>query len=100
MPSEPLGAAPTTTSTDAEGKSTLNKMGGDSVHVYYASGKFTMTASYGDAKVTFHLTASTWHGRRLTQHQNSGKVFQPGGLLIMSVRKEGRVGNVEARERE
>ena len=55
--SEPSSAAPTTTATDAEGKSTLNKMGGDSVHVYYASGKFTMTASYGDAKVTFHLTA-------------------------------------------
>jgi hypothetical protein len=55
--SEPSGAAPTTTSTDAEGKSTLNKMGGNSVHVYYASGKFTMTASYGDAKVTFHLAA-------------------------------------------
>ena len=32
-------------------------MGGHSVDVYYASGKFTVTALYGDANVTFHLTA-------------------------------------------
>ncbi len=55
--SEPSGASPTTTPTDVDGKSTLNKMGGDSVHVYYGSGKFSMTASYGDARVTFHLAA-------------------------------------------
>ena len=57
MPVGTMGARLTRTVTDAEGKSTLNKMGGNSVHVYYASGKFTMTAWSGDAKVTFHLAA-------------------------------------------
>jgi hypothetical protein len=55
--SEPSGASPTITRTDANGNATLNKMGGSSVVVYYGDTAFRMTASYGTASTTFDLTA-------------------------------------------
>jgi hypothetical protein len=54
---EPSGARPTLTTTDANGVATLNKMGGKSVSIYYADGPFTITASHGAAKAAFQLSA-------------------------------------------
>ncbi|MFI5350011.1 MAG: hypothetical protein ACHQ2Z_10740 [Elusimicrobiota bacterium] len=56
--SEPSGASPIVTTTDGNGVSVLNKMGGKSVSAYYADGAITMTATYGKASAAFHLTVA------------------------------------------
>ena len=56
--SEPSGASPIVTTTDGNGVSVLNKMGGKSVSAYYADGAITMTATYGKASTAFHLTVA------------------------------------------
>jgi hypothetical protein len=47
-----------TTTTDAQGKTTINQIQGHAVNAYYSVGPFTMTATYGRASAVFHLTVA------------------------------------------
>ncbi len=55
---DPSGSGSVEATTDANGTATLNRMGGSSVSVYYASGKFQVTAAADGAEpVAFDLQA-------------------------------------------
>ncbi|MBI4658023.1 MAG: Ig-like domain-containing protein [Verrucomicrobia bacterium] len=91
---DPGGAKTSVAPTDGNGVATTNRMGGNSVHGYYADGDFVVTATQGASRVSFNLSVvpagpgDAPQGRQLTIVAGNGQKVPragsdvPGGTAL------------------